>query len=94
MNYTNLEKVIFISIVIMILFTAFNSASNLSGHLMKSAGFGDLGFTNLAIVYLFVSITSLFSTGIVTKLGIKLSFFVTSMCYCFWVLTFILPSLY
>lgn len=90
----NFGKLVHISLAFLLLFIAFNSASNLSGELMKNAGFGDLGLYNLAILYLFVSLCSFFSTAIVNKLGIKTSLFVGSMCYVFWILSFLLPSLY
>lgn len=61
---------------------------------MTQAGFGNLGLYNLAVLYLFASLCSFFSTAIVNKMGIKTAMIVATMCYVFWILSFLLPSLY
>ena len=61
---------------------------------MREAGFGNLGFYNLSILYLTVSISSFFSTPIVNKMGIRISLFVGTMCYVFWTISFLCPSMY
>jgi hypothetical protein len=83
MNLINFGLLNIISFGFLFIFIAFNSAANLAGLLLNEAGFGDLGTTNLAILYLFVSLCSLISTGIVNNIGVKLSLFVAGMCYVF-----------
>jgi hypothetical protein len=83
MNLINFGLLNIISFGFLFLNIAFASAMSLGGLLLNEAGFGDLGTTNLAILYLFASLCSLISTGIVNKIGVKLSLFIAGMCYFF-----------
>ena len=94
MNWTNFGLLNIVAVGFLMIFIAFNSAANLAGLLMEKAGFQDLGTTNLAIIYLFVSICSLFSTGIVNKIGIKKALFISSQLYFLQLASNILPALY
>ena len=90
----NTDRVTIISLGFFLLFIAFNSAQNYSAQAMKDAGFDDLGFYSLASLYLVFSFCSFLSTGLVNFLGVKKSLIFGSLGYFFWILCFIVPSLY
>ena len=94
MIYTNIDRVLIISIGFLLLFIAFNSAANLSASAMKTDNLGELGFYSMAVLYLVFAFASFFSSAIVGKLGTKWSLIVGGLCYFFWVFCFILPAFY
>eukprot|EP00347_Sterkiella_histriomuscorum_P006770 403351494 len=59
---------------------------------MINLGFQGLGFYSIAVLYLVFGICSLFSTGIVKKIGTKTSLVVGSLCYSFWIFSFLSPA--
>jgi MFS family permease len=62
---------------------------------LKQDGFDNLGFTSIAVLYLFFGIFSFFSSAIVNKIGkINVSMSIGAMCYTFWIVCFLLPSYY
>lgn len=63
--------------------------------MLKQDGFNDLGFTSVAVLYLFFGLFSFFSSAIVNKFGtINVSMSLGAMCYTFWIVCFLLPSFY
>lgn len=70
-KYRNFCKVTIISLAIMLLYIAFNSANNLESSLIETDGFGKLGFILLALLYLNMGIGSLLSTAVINKFGTK-----------------------
>jgi hypothetical protein len=92
MNYTNLDRVVVISIGFFLLFSAFSSSANLSASAMQEDGFDKLGFYSMAILYFVFSFTSFFSYSIVNKLGTKKSLVIGALCYSLWVFSFLLPA--
>lgn len=94
MKLQNFGLVNLVAISFLFLFTAFNSAENLSAKAMRDDGFERLGFYSVAIVNLVLSFASFLSTAIVNKIGIKLAFILGSLCYFFWILCFLFPANY
>lgn len=68
-KYLNLGKVTFLSICILLLYMAFNSAQNIQSKIMEEDGFDQLGFFILAVLYFFMGLGSLMSTAIINKYG-------------------------
>src|SRR5690606_35323 len=90
----NFDRVTFISFAFLALFSAFNSAANLSAKAMDDDGFDNLGLYSMAMLYFFYSFCSFISTALVNKLGVKPSLVLAALCYFFWILCFILPAYY
>jgi MFS family permease len=67
----NFGKATQISLGIMLLYIAFNSASNIQSKIMEEDGFDKLGFFILAVVYFFMGIGSLMSNAAINKFGTK-----------------------
>lgn len=81
-----------LSVGFLLLFTAFNTCQNLAAKILDDLGFGNLGFINLAAIYLTFSICSFFSTAIVNKMNrLSLSLSVGGLCYTLWIVCFLLP---
>ena len=70
-DFTNLSQITQLSFGILFLYMAFNSANNLQSTLMKSAGFGAVGFYLLAFLFLMMGVGSLLSTAAINKLGTR-----------------------
>jgi hypothetical protein len=94
MNFTNFTLLNIISFGFLSLFIAFNSSANLAGLLLNQAGFGDLGIYNLAILNIFISLGSIFSSAFIEKLGVKFSLLIPALLYTSWQIALILPALY
>jgi len=59
---------------------------------MKSYGYGELGFYNIAVLFLVYGIGSFFSTATINKLGIKFGLVTGAVFKSLWVLACIVPS--
>lgn len=94
MKHVNFDRVNMISLRFLLLFSAYNSASNLAVKAMHDCGFENLGFYSMALLYFVFAVASFFSTPIVNKLGRKPSLFLGSLQYFFWILCFLAPSYY
>lgn len=70
-KHKNLSQLTQISLGILMLYIAFNSAANLQSLIMSDDGFGQLGFYILALLYFFMGIGSLISTAVINKFGTK-----------------------
>lgn len=79
MKHVNFDRVNMISLRFLLLFSAYFSAANLAVKTMQDAGFENLGFYSMAILYLVFSISCFFSTAIVNKLGRKPALFFGSL---------------
>ncbi len=90
--YLNLEKVIICSIGFLLLFSTFFTASGLAGKVLADNDFGNLGFYSLGLLYSMFAICCLFAEKIVKKCGVKFSLVGGSLCYSFYISTFILSS--
>jgi MFS family permease len=77
---------------ILILYTAFNSASNLQSLVMNEDGFGQLGFYILAVLYFFMGIGSLISTAIINRYGTKFCLILGGTGNTIWIVTMILVA--
>jgi len=73
------------------LFSAFNTAQNLTTKVMKDNDFGNLGFYSLATHYCFFGICCFFSAPIVIKLGHRFSLLLGALTYSIYISAFILP---
>jgi len=72
---------------------AYNSAINLQSTVMERAGFGKLGFYNLALISIFCGVGALFSTSITNRIGVNMSLFIGAAVDAAWILTSLLPTL-
>lgn len=59
---------------------------------MKDYGYGELGFYNIAVLFLFYGIGSFFSTATINKMGIKFGLVVGAICKSMWVLACVVPA--
>jgi hypothetical protein len=59
---------------------------------MKDLGFGNLGYTSIAIIYLVFSFTSSISIAINKKLGTKLTIFFSSCLYTIYIASYLFPA--
>ena len=60
---------------------------------MEKDGFKMLGFLSLAFLYLFLGLGCLVATAIMTKIGVKNSMILGSVCDCIQILFCIVPAL-
>jgi hypothetical protein len=60
---------------------------------LRDNGFGKLGFNSLALLYFSFGVCAFFASPVVKVLGSKYSMFLGSMCYTFYVGSFILAAL-
>ena len=86
----NLDRLLILSFGFLLVFTAFNTAQNLAAKILKDNNLGDMGFYSLAVVYASFGICSFFSSNAVEYLGMKLSMFLGSCCYVFYLASYIL----
>jgi MFS family permease len=92
-KYNNIGPVTILSFGFFILFTAFSTLANFTPKVLDDEGFGNLGFINLAVVYLFYAISCFFASAIVNKIGrINMSLTLGGFCYAFFIASFLLPS--
>lgn len=92
-KYLNFWNSIYISVLFLICYIPFMTVQNLITNLDEVNGFGSLGFTLLAILYLFQMVGSVFGAAIVSKLGLKMTFILGFISFSFMVFFQILPSL-
>ena len=92
MEQTNMPQVITISFGFLLLFTAFISSQNISSKIMKDLGFDNLGFINIAIVYLTFAGMSMFAIPVKRKLGTRITLAVSTLTYALWIAAFLLPA--
>jgi MFS family permease len=91
----NFGKATILSLGFMLLFTAFNTCQNFASKILDDDGFGNLGFINLACIYLAFAICSFFSAAIVNKINkLSVSLSLGAFCYTFWIVCFLLPCFY
>ena len=76
----------------LLLFSAFFTASGLSGKVLADNGFGGLGFTSMGCLYVSFATCSFFAPKIVYKCGERLAMFAGALCYTGYIATFILSS--
>lgn len=89
----NFFHVAYIGAGFVIMFTAYLATQNVASQAMRNFGFENIGFYSVACVYGSYSITSLFCSPLVKKLGAKYSLCLASTCFTIWIATFILPAL-
>ena len=65
---------------------------NIISTVQEQGGFGELGFTLLAILYIFQTIGSVMGPALVTKVGIKCSLVIGAMMMSFVVLAQVIPA--
>jgi hypothetical protein len=89
-KYNNLGKVTQLSLGILMLYMAFNSASNIQTEIYDSVGFGNLGFYILAVVYFFTGIGSLMSTAMINKYGTRVALVLGGIGNTLWIMSTLL----
>lgn len=83
------------SIGFQLLFTAWFTTQNFASKVLYDDGFGNDGFTSVAILYLIFGISSFFGAVVVNKIGsLPASMFLGSLCYTGFIVSFIFASLY
>jgi hypothetical protein len=65
----NFGRLTILSLGFLTLFTAFGVCQNFASKVLEDDGFGNLGFINLAVLYLVFAFSSFFSTAIVNKIN-------------------------
>jgi hypothetical protein len=88
----NWDRLLFISIGFLFLFTAANTANGLASKVLSDSDFGELGFYSLGLAYCVFGISSFFSAPIVTKCGDRLSLVLGGLCYVAYMAAFIAPT--
>jgi hypothetical protein len=89
----NFGRVTILSLGFLTTYTAFGVCQNFASKVLEDDGFGNLGFINLAALYLVFACCSFFSTAIVNKINnIKVSLSLGALGYAFWIISFLLPS--
>eukprot|EP00347_Sterkiella_histriomuscorum_P022750 403337297 len=91
-KYQNFGKLTHISGGILLMYIAFNSASNLQSQIMDTDGFGQMGFYILAVLYLFMGFGSLLSTAIINKYGSRKCMIAGGIGNVQWILMTILAA--
>jgi hypothetical protein len=89
----NFFHVAYIGSGFVIIFTAYLATQNVASQAMRNFGFENIGFYSVASVYGSYSITSLFCSPLVKKLGAKYSLCLASSFFTVWIITFILPAM-
>ena len=59
---------------------------------MQELGYGNLGFINLAIIYLCFGLSAMIAIPINRKLGHRLTLSLSSSIYALWAFVFMLPA--
>jgi hypothetical protein len=90
--YLNFFHLAYISFCILILYTAFMSASNLQTTIMEEDDYEELGYYILAVLYFFMGIGSLMSTGAINKLGTRGCLVLGGFGNVVWIASTILPA--
>ena len=90
-NYKNFGKVTMIGFGIMFLYSAFNSTSNVTTQIFADDGYGQLGFIQLAVLYMSMGIGSLMSTAVINKLGTRLCLLMGGIGTLLQILSTLLP---
>ena len=91
-KYRNFCQVTHLSVSFLLLYIACNPTSILQSHIMKSFGYGELGFYNIAVLFLCHAIGSFFSTATINKMGIKFGLVVGGVLKSLWVLACVVPA--
>ena len=84
-KYTNIGHVVYVSVTFFVFMTAFQTTRNQIESETEQNDFGELGAISLALIYLFVMISSFFSALIVLSIGQRLAFFIAATMYAIWV---------
>lgn len=92
--HTNCDRLLVISVGLLFLFIAFNTAEVLATKVLKDNDFGQLGFYSLGIIYGFYGFFCLFSTTLVHKLGERMALVLGTLCYVVYIFTFVVVCWY
>ena len=79
------------SIAFMILFSAFQTASEYSQPILLELGYGNLGFISTAVIYFTLSLSNLVSPTVVNQLKPVRSMIFGSLLYLFYLTSFLFP---
>ena len=93
-KYINLGVASILGVLFLTLYVPFATVQNIMTETQKAAGFGQLGFELLAILYLFQMFGSLIGPPVVTKIGLKNTFFVGGLMLSLVVFCQVGPSWY
>ena len=72
-KHPHFKKALYMSFMFQILYIPFYCVQNLASTLQKEGGFGNLGFTVLAILYLTSMIGAIITPGVVKSFGIRVA---------------------
>jgi MFS family permease len=91
-RYQNLAQLSYISACILVLYTAFNSSTNLQSEILDDDGYGNLGYYVLAVMYFFMGLGSIISTAVINKIGTKGCLCLGGVGNMIWIFITILPA--
>ena len=95
MHYTNFSQVLLLSLGFQLLFTAWFTTQNFASKVLYDDGFGDAGYTSVALLYFVFGISSFFGAVVVNRIGsLPISMFLGCLCFSGFIVSFILASLY
>ena len=92
-GYPNIKAVLILSVGFYVLFIAFFASANSASKALREAGYSNLGFYSLAVLYLFFSLSSFFTPLLIQKWEPKWSMVIASLTYALWIITLALTSL-
>jgi MFS family permease len=84
--------VTYVSVGFIIVFTAFYMTQNIAAKAMQDFGYDDLGFISQSCLFMSFSVTSLFCSSIVGKLGSKYSLVLAAVLRVVWQISFLIPA--
>jgi hypothetical protein len=92
-KYVNIWAALWQNLGFLILYIAYNSGANVQAKMMEQLGFGKLGFYNLACVQLTIVVGTMFSTTIISKLGIRVAHAGGAIGITIWTLSSLVPAM-
>ena len=90
---TNLGKAIYLSTGFFFIFLAYMSCSTITSKIFDDLGYGSLGFTCVALVYLFFGLMSPFSSAFIRKYGSRAAIKAGSFTYFLYIAALLFPTL-
>ena len=75
-KHPHFNKAFLLSVLFTVLYTPFDCVQNLTSTIQEEGGFGDFGFTVLAVLYLVTMMGAVVGAAVVGKMGLRMSMFV------------------
>ena len=94
MGMENFGKITIMNMGWLIIFTSFMTCQNFSSKVLMDCGFESTGYKVVAAMFVTQSISGFFANPIVSKYDKSYVFFIASLFWVFWIMSFILPAKY